>query len=97
VEIHHPGKDRIMTTTTAFHAGSLTATLASLVLVGSGLLVSPASAAHTTEGNAAASAPGPDIDDRVAQEKTAMAAYRVRHGLFGAPALAAARVGARTT
>ena len=87
------------TITTALRTGSLTAALASLVLVGTGMLTSAATAGQETGngGGSSATAPGPDIDDRVSHEKAALAAYRVEHGLFGNLALVAAQVGARTT
>ncbi len=80
-----------MNTIATLRTGSFTAALASLVLVGSGMLTSAATAGQGT------GAPDPDIDVRVAHEKTAMAAYWVEHGLFGDLALGAAQVGARTT
>ena len=72
--------------------------LASLVLVGGGMLTSAATADQETgDAGSSATAPDPDIDVRVTQEKTAMAAYWVEQGLFGDLARGTAQVGARTT
>jgi hypothetical protein len=81
------------TITTTLRTTSLTATLASLVLVGSGMLTSAATAGQETGNGAGASAtaPDPDIDLRVAHQKAEMAAYLVEHGLFGVMGLAGAR------